>query len=497
MRVLLISPAMKNYRRISEIPIALVSIATYLSQRGHTVKVVDRLVKTNSIEKIIDTFQPDFVGITLMYVKTIEDAMYCSEAAHGFGATVVWGGHLASDAPTLVLKETCVDFVIMGEGEYAWEELLNAHRDAKGYNGIKGLAYKENLRVIINPCREYCDLSKLPPLDFGFINPPDYFQTYHYCKRQLHLYTSKGCPGRCAFCFNPHFNNSVHRIRPLEHVLGEVRCLVNDYGADGIYFQDEILRTNSRDVAEVCEAFRNAGLNFVWGCKMRIGVLSKEDFKVMYDSGCRWIFFGVETASPEMCKSIHKGITVEQVKEDIDTCAKAGILPVSSFIIGLPDETPEQLKQTVALAQSLSVSLTFCGYFVLWYASEYYEQFVKEGRVLPPQTLRELLAYPIIDDYFKTNYSKIPDRDLKVVRAYFFWWSFRTKTPSEDTSRHSLTKKAFKEYFGTINRLGLFGFINEAYSAFFTAMSFGIHLFCFPRIKRRYGLTLNRKPLDS
>jgi radical SAM superfamily enzyme YgiQ (UPF0313 family) len=167
MRVLLISPAMKNYRRISEIPIALVSIATYLSQRGHTVKVVDRLVKTNSIEKIIDTFQPDFVGITLMYVKTIEDAMYCSEAAHGFGATVVWGGHLASDAPTLVLKETCVDFVIMGEGEYAWEELLNAHRDAKGYNGIKGLAYKENLRVIINPCESIAISRNYRPWTLG------------------------------------------------------------------------------------------------------------------------------------------------------------------------------------------------------------------------------------------------------------------------------------------------------------------------------------------
>lgn len=492
MRVLLISPAMKNYRRISEIPLALVSIATYLTRCGHTVKVVDRLVKVKSIEKTIESFQPDFVGITLMYVKSIDDAVHCSKVAQRFGAKVVWGGHLASDAPEIVLKERCVDFVIMGEGEHAWDELLRAHHTGERYSFIKGLAYKEDCRILINDCREFCDLADLPELDFRFIHPPDYFQTYHYCRKQLHIYTSKGCPGRCAFCFNPHFNKSVHRKRPLEHVLNEIRSLVNNYGADGIYFQDEILRTNSNDIAEICEALRSTNLDFVWGCKMRIGVLTKEDFEIMYNSGCRWIFFGVETASPEMCSSIHKGISVEQVYIDIANCANAGILPVSSFIVGLPDETPDQLIQTVALAKALPASLAFCAYFVLWYGSEYYTRLVENKTIRPAQTLDDLKEYPIIDDYFKANYSKIPTRDLKVVRAHFFWWSFRTKTPSEDTSKHSLTKKAFAEYFGTISRLGFLGFLTEAYSAMFTAVSFGINLFCFPGIKRRYGLTLKR-----
>lgn len=492
MNVLLISPAMKNYRRTSEIPMALVSIATYLTQCGHTVKVIDRLVKVTNIETIVKDFKPDFVGVTLMYVKTIDDARVCSKISQKYGAKVVWGGHLASDAHEIILKEDYVDFVIMGEGEFAWDELLQTYKSGEEYSSIRGLAYKYNGRTVINECRNFCNLADIPPMDFSFVNPKDYFQSYNFCRRQVHLYTSKGCPGRCAFCFNPHFHNSTHRKRPIEHVISEVRCLVNEHGADGIYFEDEILRTNSKDIAEICEAFKNSGLDFVWGCKMRIGVLNLEDFRIMYDCGCRWIFFGVESASEEMCRSIHKGIKMDDVRSDISSCAKAGILPVSSFIVGLPDETSEQLKETVKMAKSLKESVIFCGYFVLWFASEYYDKFIVEGRITPAETLDDLNEYPIIDDYFKVNYSNTPTRDLKVVRAYLLWWSFKTKSPSQDDSGYSLMKKAFKESFGTVSRMGFVGFAAEIYSAFYVAMSFGVNLFFFPKIKRKYGLKLNR-----
>lgn len=492
MNILLISPAMKNYRRTSELPMALISIATFLTQKGHCVKVIDRLVKVTNVEKIIEDFRPDFVGLTLMYVKTIDDARKCAEVARNHGAKTVFGGHLASDSAELLLKEDYVDFVIMGEGEYAWHELLTAYQNGDEYSSIKGLAYKNDGRIIINERREFCDLADLPPMDFGFVNPPDYFQTYNYCKKQVHLYTSKGCPGRCAFCFNAHFHQSVHRKRPIEHVIEEIRCMVNEYGADGIYFEDEILRTNSNDIAEVCQAFQASGINFVWGCKMRFGILKPEDYVLMYESGCRWIFAGVETASKDMCSMIHKGIQLDVARSDIANCAKAGILPVSSFIVGLPDENTEDLKETVQFAKSIKESVIFCGYFVLFYGSELYDKLLAEGKIPPPKTIDDLKEYPIIDDYFKANYSKVPARDLKVIRAYLLWWSFITPPPSKDESGYSLMKKAWTESFKTASRLGLIGFIAEVYSAVFVASSFGFNLFCFPSVKKKYGLTLSR-----
>jgi anaerobic magnesium-protoporphyrin IX monomethyl ester cyclase len=490
--VLLISPAMKSYRRTSELPMALISIATFLTQKGHRVKVIDRLVKVTNIEKIVEAFKPDFVGLTLMYVKTIDDARKCAQVSRKYGAKIVYGGHLASDTPELVLNENYVDFVIMGEGEHAWQELLLAYQNGEEYSGIKGLAYKKDDRIVLNECRNFCDLADLPPMDFSFVNPPDYFQTYNYCKKQVHLYTSKGCPGRCAFCFNAHFHQSTHRKRPVEHVVEEIRCLVNEYGADGIYFEDEILRTNSKDIVEICEAFKASGINFVWGCKMRFGILKPEDYALMYESGCRWIFSGVETASKDMCSIIHKGIKLDDARTDISNCAKAGILPVTSFIVGLPDETSENLKETVQFAKSIEESVIFCGYFVLFYGSEFYEKFLAEGKITPAKKLDDLNEYPIIDDYFKVNYSKTPTRDLKVIRAYLLWWSFKTSPPSKDDSEYSLMKKAFTESFKTVSRMGLIGFFAEVYSAFFVAVSFGFNLFCFPRIKKKYGLTLNR-----
>ncbi len=497
MNVLLISPAMKNYRRTSELPMALISIATFLTQKGHHVKVIDRLVKVTNIEKIVEAFKPDFVGITLMYVKTIDDAHKCAEISHKYGAKVVYGGHLASDAPELVLKENYVDYVIMGEGEHAWQELLLAYQNGEEYADIKGLAYKKDNQIVINECREFCNLADLPPMDFSFVNPADYFQTYNYCKKQVHLYTSKGCPGRCSFCFNAHFNHSVHRKRPLAHVLIEIRSLIEEHGADSIYFEDEILRTSSKDIAEVCEALKNSGIGFVWGCKMRIGVLKPQDFITMYESGCRWIFFGVESGSDEIIRQVHKGTNLNDVKSDIDNCIRAGILPVSSFIVGLPGETCEQLKKTVALGKSLRGSIMFCTFFQPFYGAEYYNKLLSVGKINPVKNLDDIREYPILDEYLGVNYSNIPSRHLKVVRAYFLWWSFKTKSPSRDDTKYSLTKKAFRQTFGTISRLGVSGIFTETYSALRTVLSFGLNLFFFPRIKKKYQLVLDRNRANN
>lgn len=495
MKVLLISPAMKNNMPPAchkEPPMGLISIATHLTRCGHTVKVVDRLVKVRSIEREIKTFRPDFVGITLMYVKTIKDACRCSKTAKRFGAQVVWGGHLATVIPELILKESFVDFVIMGEGEHTFQDLLNEAEKEINYSKIAGLAYKNDGMIRINTCRELTELSSLPPMDFGFVNPSDYFQSYSFCKRQVHLYTSKGCPGRCAFCHNPFINNSVHRKRPIEHVLEEIRTLVDVHGADGIYFEDEILRTNSKDLAEICAAFRNSGIDFIWGCKMRIGILTPEDFTIMYQSGCRWIFFGVESASEEMCRIMHKGISLSEVQEDIENCAAAGILPTASFIVGLPDETVEQLKQTVTMAKSLTSAVTFCSFLVPYVAAEYYNKLIAKNQIVPAENLSELINYPTSNEYLPNNYSAIPDRDLKVVRAYLLWWSFKVKPTSGDDTGFSLSKKALAETFGNLYVRGIKGVVSETYGVVHMAVSFGFNLFCFPRVKKKYGLTLNR-----
>ncbi len=495
MNVLLISPAMKNNLPPAchnEPPMGLVSIATHLSHRGHRVKVVDRLVKVTNIDKIIKEFKPDFVGITLMYVKTIADACKCSLISHKYGAKVVWGGYLATVIPELILNEDFADFVVIGEGEFVWDELLREEQDGKKYHEIKGLAYKKDAQTIINESRELSDLSELPAMDFSFINPRDYFQLYSFCKNQVHLYTSKGCPGRCAFCHNAHFNHSVHRKRPIEQVVSEVRSMVKDYGADGIYFEDEILRTNSKDIAEICEAFRNSGIDFVWGCKMRIGILTPEDFRTMHDSGCRWIFFGVESASEEMCRSIHKGINLEQVKTDISNCAAAGILPTASFIVGLPDETSEQLQKTVDMAKALKDAVIFCSFLIPYVGAEYYKILTAAEKIKPVKKLFELKAYPISNEYLKVNFSKIPSRELKVVRAYMLWWSFKTKPSVQDDSGYSLTKKAIKETFGHLSVRGVKGICSETYGVLHMGLSFGLNLFCFPGVKKKYGLKLNR-----
>lgn len=496
MNVMLICPAIKNNSPLDYAktpPMGLISIATYLSQQGHNVKVIDRTAKVTNIYKLIKEFEPDFVGISLVYVLTIDDARKCSQISQQYGAKVVWGGHLATDVPEIILNENFVDFVMMGEGEFAWGELLQAYENGEDYSGIKGLAYKKNGQILINECREFCNLADIPPMDFSFVNPKDYFEMYIFCGKMVRLYSSKGCPGRCAFCYNAHFHHSVHRKRPIEHVIREIRSLVAEYGADGIYLEDEIFRTNSKDITEACEAFKNSGIDFVWGCKCRIGMLTPEDFRIMYESGCRWIFFGVESASEEMRRNMHKEIKLDDVKPDIANCTKAGILPITSFIIGLPDETCEQLKETVEFIQSLKDSVLVIKYFTSLFGAEYNNKLLAEGKIKPVTKLDDLKEYPVFESFSRANYSKIPLRDLEVVKAHLLWWAIRTKPAAIDDSGNSVMKKAIHELLGGLSAQALMGIVSKTYGIVHMVMMVGLNLFFFPKVKKKYGLKLNRK----
>jgi radical SAM superfamily enzyme YgiQ (UPF0313 family) len=128
----------------------------------------------------------------------------------------------------------------------------------------------------------------------------------------------------------------------------------------------------------------------------------------MYQSGCRWIFFGVESASEEMCRIMHKGISLSEVQEDIENCAAAGILPTASFIVGLPDETVEQLKQTVTMAKSLTSAVTFCSFLVPYVAAEYYNKLIAKNQIVPAENLSELINYPTSNEYLPTTTPRFP-----------------------------------------------------------------------------------------
>ncbi len=468
-------------------PLGLLSIATYLQANGHTVKILDRTIRTTDFVKELNAFRPDAVGVSVISMKSFADAERVSLAAKRFGAAVIWGGMFASLDPAFIFKNIDIDFVSISEGEATWLEVVGALASGGELRSVPGLCYADNGAVVYTPERPFIDLSILPPIDFTLVDVEKYLGTMYGCKKTALLYMAKGCIGNCSFCFNKTFHRQCYRMRPVETFLQEVRFLIEHYGVDCIYFADELWCRNREEMRYQCDAFRNSGLDFKWGVQTRVGIFDADDFRYMKDSGCLWIDFGIETGSREMMKRIHKGIPYDRIAQTFHDCAEAGIITLANFIIGFPDETEAQLRDTVQMAKDIEATQKTFFFYMPGPGSPLYEELVADGRYVPPKNFKE---YTRVKFFYspKPNFSQVPTKELKAIRAYFLWKGFSRKFFSEEARSYDIAKKdvldVLKQFRGHGLKFAWQLFWISAYE--FSDIFFCAH--CFPRVLRKYGL---------
>ncbi|MEI6577954.1 MAG: radical SAM protein [Eubacteriales bacterium] len=487
MNVLLICPKPEISTRTDSAPLGILSIATYLKEKGHTVKFIDREVYKYDVEKIINDFQPGIVGISMMSTKAIHDALNISRIVKVHNIPVVWGGTLTSLMPHLVLKSGSVDYVVIGEGEITMLDLINAIANKKPLRDVDGLAFIENGEIVTNRVRDFADLSEFPVIDWSMVDPTKYFRAYFSCKKMIYLYGSKGCPGQCTFCMNKEYHRCTYRKRPLEYVTKEIAYLVEFCGLDGVYFADECCCKTKPEMHEFCDYLKNTGLNFVWGCQTRINGFSEDDFRYMFDSGCRWIYFGIESGSKERLIKVKKGIAYDKIVETITNCYRSGIVAISGFIIGFPDETEEELHQTVDLAQKLSFAMRAFHHFTAVPGSELYYSLIAEERYSLPPTLNDMAKLSPLDEVTK-NLSSIPIRELNVIRTYFMMSTLLRKKTTKSAKPFGFALKIVKEQLQDMAKGGVIAFFKSFASTAKTFLTYLYYFLCFPKIRKKYGL---------
>ena len=204
MNVLLINPRTDMSNRALTLPLGLLSIASYLSANGHSVRLYDRAVEMQPMAELEKTFLPELVGVSLISYKSLEDALLVSNHYKKKGLPVIWGGPTASALPKAVFKNDCVDAVSLSEGEATWLDLANAYAaGAPDLAAIPGLALRgTNGEVHYTAQRPFLDLAVLPDTDWSCVNVEKYFQSSYGCKRMLYLYSAKGCPFSCVCFYN-------------------------------------------------------------------------------------------------------------------------------------------------------------------------------------------------------------------------------------------------------------------------------------------------------
>jgi radical SAM superfamily enzyme YgiQ (UPF0313 family) len=337
-------------------PLGLAYMAAVLDQNGYEVKIIDCPVNEISHDQLkaeLQSFQPGLIGTGSM-TPTIESAFKVAQVAKEAcpTSTVVMGGPHATfcDKEVLALDKN-VDLIVRGEGEETLLELAKQPQTGMKLGDIKGLTIRHGDEIIRTANRPFIqDLDAVPLPGYKFLNLEKYFVAK---RKLLPVITSRGCPYACSFCVASQMFGQKFRARSPENVLMELEWLQNEYGAEGIAFQDDTFTFDRKRAMEICNGMIERKLKLHWGCATRADVVNKETLDVMAKAHCDETMFGVEAGCASMRAILKKGVTNEQIENAIKWAKEAGMFVTVSVIMGYPGETRETLKETLDFAAKL------------------------------------------------------------------------------------------------------------------------------------------------
>lgn len=418
------------------VPYGLVSIATPLRAKGYEIVLIDQRVDQNWENKLLDAIKSKSTicfGTTAITGPNITHALEASRLVKKYRADipVVWGGVHATLSPEQTLESEYVDIVVMGEGEYIFEELVETISAHASLANIKGIYYKDNGQILHTHERPFeRELDKIHEPDFEIVK--DYIEQYINCEsgRGLDVCSSRGCPFKCTFCSNSKFNRSLWRANSAEEVVRRITKMVYDYRLDFVCFVDDNFFTHLGRVEKICDGFIRENLNFSWRAfGLRIDTANKmsdEMWEKLWEAGCRDLYIGAETGDPDMMLRIDKHITVEAMLEVNRKLSSRPFFVKYNFIIGYPGESEQQLQNTVNVARQLchentnaSVALNLLAPFP---GTGMFDDAVKFG-FQPPRKLEDWGAFDSdnwINQYPSWHTKKEHDRLNSIAFSAFF-----------------------------------------------------------------------------
>jgi anaerobic magnesium-protoporphyrin IX monomethyl ester cyclase len=372
-------------------PLALLAIGSYLDPQKYEVRILDGRLERDAVGAVLAEIDDALcLGVTVLTGAPIHDALRITRAAKARrpDLPVVWGGWHPSLFPTATLDEPSVDVTVQGQGEVTFGELCERLVNGEDLAGLRGTTSRVDGRAVQHPPRPLVDMNKLPAYNYDMLSVDRYFTLKG--QRQFDYISSTGCHFRCAFCADPFvYKRGWVALEPAR-MAEEIEGLWRRYQFDDLAFQDETFFTYRERIVALAEEFLRRDLRFTWTGTLRADQgfrLSDEVLALCVRSGLRRVMIGVESGSQEMLDWMTKDVTVEQILESAEKCARHGIGVIFPFIVGFPGESDASVKATLAMVKRLrAMSPTFetpMFYFKPYPGSRITQDVVRNGYKLP------------------------------------------------------------------------------------------------------------------
>ena len=350
LKIFLVNPSCLDPRISGEdariVPMGLFYIGALLMENGFETETLNLAVAKEDpvavFRKAIETRKPDVIGFSVMNPNRW-NAVDCAKAAKTIlpKAVIVFGG----PAPTFLFEHlfsVCpeIDFIVKGEGEITFLELLTALETGTSIEKIQGLVLKKDGGLIETPSR--------PPLeDLDTLAHPSTYFTFQ------HLSMSRGCPGACTFCGSPEFWGSRKVRAHSPQWFGDEMEALAQKGITHFYISDDTFTMDKQRVLEFCRLIIQKNLSITWNVISRVDCVDEDILSAMRKAGCIQISYGVESGSEKIRKALGKPIDREKIISAFALTKSFGILPRAYFIYGSPGETRDTIRESMDLIATI------------------------------------------------------------------------------------------------------------------------------------------------
>ncbi|MFC2051129.1 B12-binding domain-containing radical SAM protein [Chloroflexota bacterium] len=349
-----------RFRKIRrECPPTITNLGGFIRDHGYEVIILDTHIEPDYKARLKELIgeEPLVIGFSVILGKFTKNAITLTRMIKEINGNipVVWGGKLVSLAKEIILEQTDVDFLVLGDGEFPFLNLLDSLKKNKDYRNIPGIGYKENGKTIINITSPVENLDRIyVSKDFGWdlikqqinVRQVPYF---------VNLCASRGCKFNCAFCYlqdiKQHDIKYRFRQRSAENIIKEIDYLHNTYGVNVVTFSDDNFLCNISEMVPVLDYLRKRNI-YIEYLFTHISYLRPETIELLAGI-CQTVLYAIETVSPRLQKIINKVIYPERIIEVNKQLREVGITTEHSFMFGIPTETDEETKANIDLLKKL------------------------------------------------------------------------------------------------------------------------------------------------
>ena len=350
----------KRSDKFIEYPIYLAYVVAVLERAEIEVEFVDAVVEEMSIPDFTAAaakINPNMVVVECSTPSIKYDLLTARSLKEKMSDVfiVLIGSHPTFFHREIIRDNPQVDAICRGEFDLTVKDLAAALSNGDRLNKVEGITYRDSEGIQVNQDRRLIEnLDELPFPARHIVKGDRYRQGTFTGKHCTTVVSSRGCPYGCTYCLWPRtLYGSRFRARSAENVVAEVEQLVKDFQIDEIYFDDDSLALNRARILRICQLITQKGIKVKWIPQCRVDSMDEDVLGAMKGAGCHYIRFGVESGSQKMLNIMRKKVALDQIERAFELCRKAGIKTQAFFVLGIPGETPQTIRETIEFAKKL------------------------------------------------------------------------------------------------------------------------------------------------